>query len=475
MYLYNCFGKAFFFTKKYNSAMAKKFFDEFTESTKKNWEAQVAKDLKGKNFEDTLVWKTPEGIPVQPYYSEEDLATLSLNAIQQAQAAKKLIKWQNRPIAKFSQEKATNSLVLDILQNGADSILIDFGDADISRIDFARLLDKIKLSETPVYFLTSHNETLLAAIRKVIHYQPKGGLFYDSLAGFYAGNNKIDNTTWESTKKLLDICNDYPAFSTITIRSDVFHNAGANIVQELAFTLASAVTYSDELTALGCSIEQIASGMEFSLSIGTNYFMEIAKIRSLRFLWTKILKAYQCRKDTCIIHCQTSGFYDSTLDAHTNMLRATTEAMSAVIGGCDSLTIHGYNAVMANGSDEMSERIARNISVLLSDETYLGKSLDVSAGSYYIENLTNDLSAKAWELFLVVEQKGGILKAFEEKFVQTEIKKAYQQKVEALHNGKVMVGVNKFISPDDTPGQHRPQPAKDHNFLVNRRIAAIFE
>lgn len=475
MYLYICFGKAFFFTKKYNSAMAKKFFDEFTESTKKNWETQVTKDLKGKNFEDTLVWKTPEGISVQPYYSEEDLATLPLNEIQQAQTAKKLIKWQNRPIAKFSQEKPTNALVLDILQNGADAIMIDFGDADISRIDFARLLDKIKLSETPVYFLTPHNETLLTAIRKVIHYQPKGGLFYDSLSSFYAGSLKIDTTTWESTKKLLDICSDYPAFSNITIRSDMFHNAGANIVQELAFTLASAVTYLDELTALGCSIEQIAPSMEFSLAIGTNYFMEIAKIRSLRFLWAKILEAYQCSVNTCNIHCQTSFFYDSTLDAHTNMLRATTEAMSAAIGGCDSLTIHGYNAVLPTGTDEMSERIARNVSALLSDEAYLGKSLDVSAGSYYIENLTNDLSAKAWELFLSVEQKGGMLKAFEEKFVQTEIEKAYQQKVDALHNGKIMVGVNKFISPKDSPGQHQPQPASDHDFLVNRRIAAIFE
>ncbi len=455
--------------------MAKKIFDEFPESTKKIWEAQVTKDLKGKNFEDTLVWKTPEGIPVQPYYSEEDLTNLPFRAIQQAQSTKKTTNWQNRPVAKFSQEKATNSLLLDILQNGADAVTIDFEEVDISRIDLVKLLDKIKLSDTPVYFLTPHNEALLKALMKYVYYQPKGGLIYDSLGSFFTGSAKIDNTTWESAKNLIHICMAYPAFTPLTIRSDVFHNAGANAVQELAFTLASATTYLDKLTGLGLSIDQIATKIEFSLAIGTNYFMEIAKIRSLRFLWSKILEAYQCPVNTCIIHCQTSYFYDSMLDAHTNMLRATTEAMSAVIGGCDALTIHPYDAIFANTDNGMSTRIARNISVLLSDEAYFGKSIDVSAGAYYIEHLTNDLSAKAWELFLTVEEKGGILQAFEEEYIQTEIEKAYQQKVEALQNGKIMVGVNKFISPKDSPKQAHAQTLTDKLFLANRRISAFFE
>jgi methylmalonyl-CoA mutase len=231
----------------------------------------------------------------------------------------------------------------------------------------------------------------------------------------------------------------------------------------------------DKLTGLGINIEQIVHKLEFSLAIGTNYFMEIAKIRSLRFLWSRILEAYQSPVTNCQINCQTSYFYDSTLDSHTNMLRATTESMSAVIGGCDSLTIHGYDAVFNKGTSELSERIARNISVLLSDESYLGKSIDVSAGSYYIENLTNDLSAKAWELFLTIEQKGGILQAFEEEFIQNEIEQAYQQKVEALQNGKIMVGVNKFISPKDTPKQAHTQAETNKHFLSNRRIASIFE
>ncbi|GAB3512605.1 methylmalonyl-CoA mutase family protein [Emticicia fontis] len=455
--------------------MAKKFFDEFAESTKENWETQVLKDLKGKDFQETLVWNTPEGILTQPYYSEEDLATLPLQKIQQAQASKKTSTWQNRPVVKFSQEKSTNSLVIDLFAKGADAVVIDFGETDIKQIDFIKLLDKIKLSDTPVYFQTSDNESLLESLSKYIHYQPKGGLIYDSLGSFFTGKAKNNDSTWESTKKLITYCTAYPAFTAITIRSDVFHNAGANAVQELAFTLASVTTYLDKLTGLGINIEQIVSKIEFSLAIGSNYFMEIAKIRSLRFLWSKILEAYQCPITTCQINCQTSDFYDSILDANTNMLRATTEAMSAVIGGCDSLTIHAYDAVFGKSYNETSERIARNISVLLSDESYLGKSIDVSAGSYYIENLTNDLSAKAWELFLVVEKKGGIIQAFEEEFIQTEIQKAYQQKVEALQNGKIMVGVNKYISPMDTPKHTPEQTETDKHFLANRRIATPFE
>jgi len=455
--------------------MTKKFFEEFQASTKKDWEAQVIKDLKGKNFEDTLVWNTPEGFPVQPYYAEEDLAGLPLYDIQQAQITKKTTDWQNRPRLRFSDEKAANKAISEVLQNGAQAVEINFEDADIHSIDFARLLDKIKLSDTPVYFKSNNNEALLSALKKYIHYQPKGGLIFDSLGDFFTGRTPVDSTTWKNTRKLILETADYPSFYVLGVRSDTFHNAGANTVQELAFTLATAVTYLDKLTEEGLTPNQIAAKIEFSLAIGTNYFMEIAKIRSLRYLWTKILEAYGCADTGCRVHCHTSYFYDAALDAHTNLLRATTEAMSAVIGGCDSLSIHGYDAVFNTEYNEMSERIARNISILLSDESYLGKSHDVAAGSYYIENLTNDLSTAAWNLFLTVEQKGGILPAFDEEFIQTEIEKAYQDKVAQLQNGKIMVGVNKFKSLFDTPRTVPAQAEVDKYFLPNRRLSAIFE
>ena len=455
--------------------MTKKFFDEFQTSTKKDWKAQSVKDLKGKNFEETLVWNTPEGFAVQPYYAEEDLAELPLREIQQAQITKKSTDWQNRPHLRFSNEKAVNNVISEVLQNGAQAIEIDFEDADIHSINFARLLDKIKLSDTPLYFKSNNPEAVLSALKKYIHYRPKGGLIFDSLGDFFTGGTPADHATWKNTKDLILETSGYPSFYVLSVRSETFHNAGANTTQELAFTLATAVTYLDKLTNEGLTASDIAAKIEFSMAIGTNYFMEIAKIRSLRFLWAKILAAYGCADAGCRVHCHTSYFYDATLDAHTNLLRATTEAMSAIIGGCDSLNIHGYDAEFNTAYNEMSERIARNISILLSDESYLGKSIDLAAGSYYIENLTSDLSTAAWNLFLTVELKGGILPAFEEEFIQTEIEKAYQDKVAQLQNGKIMVGVNKFKSAFDTPRTVPAQAEVDKHFLPNRRLSAIFE
>lgn len=455
--------------------MKEKFFDDFQESSKKSWEAQALKDLKGKNFEETLIWNTPEGIRVQPYYAAEDLTDLNLTEIQQAQRNKKNILWQNRPTIEYTDEKTTNNLVINALQNGADAITIDFTTVDLTQIDFARLLDKIKLADTPVFFQTKHELALLGALQKHIHYQPKGGLMYNPLENYFKGETSIEAQTWESTKNLLLATASYPSFNVIQISSEVFHNAGATAVQELAFTLASATTYLDKLTASGLPVEQITAKIEFSVAIGTNYFMEIAKLRSLRFLWQKILEAYQSENICCQINAKTSWFYDSALDPHTNMLRATTEAMAAIIGGCDSLTTHAYNAVSGNEYSEMGERIARNISTILKEESYLGKSQDVSAGSYFIEHLTADLSHKVWDLFLETEQKGGIIQAFEEGFVKKMLDKAYQEKIQQLHHGKIMVGVNKFIAEKESPQKMPDKPAENPHFLNNHRISEIFE
>ena len=420
-------------------------FNEFSKTTKEIWKSQVLKDLKGKSFEETLVWQSLEGINIQPYYAQEDVENLPFHEIQLAQTNKVSVGWQNRPLIKFSSEKTTNTLIINTLQSGAEAIILDFEDTNLDKIDFIRLLDKIKLSDKPIYFKTPLGNTLLNELHKFVHYQPKGGIIHDPIAYFLAGKGEtISNSTWENTKKILLQTDTFPLFSGITVESHIFHNAGATATQELAFALASAVTYVDKLSEINVPIDQIAQKIEFSISIGTNYFIEIAKLRSLRFLWKKILDAYQSSAP-CQINGQPSLFYDSALSAHTNMLRATTEAMSAVMGGADSLTVHAYDAIFESDTHaEMGERIAKNVSILLKEESYLDKVQDPSAGSYYIENLTAALAQNAWNLFLTIEAKGGILPAFEEGFIQAEIEKSYQAKIAAFEADKIMVGVNKF-------------------------------
>lgn len=452
-------------------------FSEFPKITKNDWVTQVTKDLKGKNFEETLVWQTLENFEVQPYYSEEDLQNLPIANIQAAQKNKNSASWQNRAYIKYNTEKEVNVLIINYLQRGVSSVVIDFGNTDVKTVDWVKLLNNVKLSDNPVFFKTPYREQALEQLTKIVHYLPKGGFQVDVLAELFLNDEPtLSNYTWENTKQILSKTLQFSQFSAFTVESHVFHNAGANTAQELAFTLASAVEYIDKLTDLGLTPEQVISKFEFSVSIGTNYFMEVAKLRALRYLWSKVLEAYSCVsliKD-CQIHCQTSSFYNSTLSPYTNMLRATTEAMSAVLGGCDALTITAYDAVLKNEiSADFGERIAQNMAILMKEEAHLDKTIDPSAGSYYIESLTYQLATEAWGLFQKVESLGGILAAFEKGFVQEEVDKSYKANVNRLNEGKVMVGVNKFrVEPENTsPKIEKAKTSK----LKNRRLSEVFE
>lgn len=458
--------------------MEQKLFPEFPEITKNDWIAQVNKDLKGKSFDDTLVWHSLENFDVQPYYAKEDLSNLPLEAIQAAQKNKKTASWQNRPLVKYTSEKETNALIISYLQRGADAVNIDLSSIDLRQVDLVKLLNNIKLSDSPIFFTTLQGNELLVNLSKFIYYLPKGGVRADVIANSFTTESSEDNKlTWENTKHIISQTAQYSNFQALSVTSHVFHNAGANAVQELAFTLASAVENLDKLTDLDLAPEEIIAKLEFSVSIGTNYFVEIAKLRALRYLWSKVLESYNCASliIDCHIHCQTSSFYDSTLSPYTNMLRATTEAMSAVMGGCDALTVFAYDSVIGEQNSEIGERIARNVSILMREEAHLDKTIDPSAGSYYIESLTYQLSVEAWQLFLKVESLGGITRAFEKGFVQEEIKKSYEAKVKSLQNGKVMVGVNKFRVEPENESKTVKNRIESSIFLQNRRLSEVFE
>ncbi len=452
---------------------------EFAPNTKADWYAQALKDLKGKDFDETLVWKSLEGFEIQPFYAVEDLENLPLKQIQAAQNTKQELGWQNRVLIRLGNEKEANLLIISALQKGADAITIDFEDRKINEINLSKLLDKVKLSETPIYFkVNGQAKELVAELKKFINYKMKGGIVDDVLATWMQ-TGKMDYAPYENANDVLLETADSPQFHTLTIESHHFHHAGANAVQELAFTLASATHYLDKLTDKGLEIDNILSKIEFSISVGTNYFIEIAKIRALRYLWNLVCNEFNKSEILNLkseIHAQTSYFYDSTLTINTNMLRATTEAMSAAVGGADAITIHAYDAIMGK-NDDFSERIARNISILMKEEAHLNKTNDPSAGSYFIENLTHSLIKATWDLFLKVESMGGIVMAFEAGMIQDEIEKSYNAKVEALQNGKIMVGVNKFRFDEgiETSAPKSKMNQSVLKLLKNHRIAESFE
>ena len=437
------------------------FSTSFPTADKAAWLAQVQQEVKGDGAYEQLRWPNDEGFMLDPYYTADDLTDLSLETIQAAQ--KSTPGWLNAPERIITDEKSDNIALRDALMRGADALVLGIS-GQLHPIGewLPRLLNGIKLSDTPVFFrLTSENATdFIQALKTVAPYQLKGGLLMT-----------IDDSTAEATR----LTADSPQFRTVCVSSHAFHNAGATATQELAFTLASLTDAYDKFTNEGLSVEQLVPKTMVSISVGTSYFLEIAKLRAMRVLIARFLGVYSFSVPfSLFLHCQTSTFYDATTTPNTNLLRATTEAMAAIVGGCDVLTVHPYDTVLGKPSD-FSERIARNVSVLLKEESYLDKVADPSAGSYYIENLTHQLIEAAWTLFLDVEKRGGLAKAVTDGFVQTEIERAYGAKVEAVRNGNVLVGVTKFRH-DETLSSTTDKLSQNYTgSFPDRRLAEAFE
>ena len=457
--------------------MKSSLFSEFSPTDKNAWTQQALKDLKGKDFDKTLLWQTSEGFVLEPYYTGEDVAEDQLAALQAAQQRK--LGWLTQPVVVYENERATNAKMLSLLQKGVDALTLDLRNAPLATVELMKLLNGIKLSDTPVFFQTNgQNTELLHALKSFIAYQMKGGLADDGLAEWMT-TGRLSETYFDDLANICTATKDSPNFKIVCVSSHVFHNAGANAAQELAFTLASAVTYMDKLTDAGLSAEDAFSKLYFSVSVGTNYFMEIAKLRALRYLWQRVQTSWKIEPKTVYLHAQTSAYYEAAITPNTNLLRATTEAMSAVIGGCDALTVHAYDAAFRR-PDEFSERIARNISILLKEEGHLDKTLDPAAGSYFLENLTQQLADSAWTLFLEVEEKGGLSAAFEQNFIQDNIEQSAHLTLSALQQGtRVMVGVNKFrVDEEPLKSVAEPKPvesAVSFKLLRNQRIAQTFE
>ncbi len=449
----------------------------FQATTKAEWLAQVQKDIKDPGAAVDLPWQTPDGFSIDPYFTADDLALLPLTAIQAPQ--KQEPGWLNTPSVRVEDDTASNPYLRDGLTRGANAWLLQLVNADT---DLPRLLHGIKLSDTPLFFETAQPaELFIADLQRAAPYQLRGGLLNDPLA-----NWMTTSTDWQHPVAALAeatrLLANSPRFTTICTSSHVFHNAGATATQELAFLLANLAHQYDLLTDAGLTIDQLVAKTTVSVSVGTSYFAEIAKLRALRIVFQQFVSCYrpQASAPTLqypFVHAQTSTFYDAAVTPNTNLLRATTEAMAAIIGGCDALTVHGYDAVFRQ-PDGFSERIARNVSLLLDQESYLNKVADPSAGSYYIETLTHQLTKAAWALFLAVEQQGGLVRAFEAGSIQAQIEEAYQAKVKAIQQGGVLVGVNKYrVDEEPVGGQTETSEAvgAPMPLLQNRRLAREFE
>lgn len=463
--------------------MKNQLFNNFNSHSNEQWQKQVINDLKGKDFDETLNFIIQENVKIKPYFDCEDLNNIPLNFIQQSQIQGVVKAWNNREIIKYKSEKETNILIISLLEAGADAFLVDFSGFFEMEIEVKKLLRNIKISDTPFFFKVENAAlNLVKELQVIAPYHWKGGIDNDILGRYFRTGN-YDINQWIEMGEILRIVQNFPSFKTLIVNSHLFHNSGANVAQELAYTLASAIEIMDRISEQNIDLKEIVQKIEFSISVGTNYFVEIAKIRALKFLWTKILmQGYGLNEQNIpgiSIHCVTSSFYDAAITPHTNMLRVTTEAMSAIIGGCSALSVRAYDETFQE-SDEFSRRISRNISSILKEESYFDKVIDPSAGSYFIENLTFQIAEEAFTLLQAVENQGGIIEAFEKNYIQNEIKRNFEAKQDSLlKNESIMIGVNKFRH-DETPFNEietveKKQSDIGFDLLTDVRLSQIFE
>lgn len=409
--------------------MATHLFNEFEPVSSKQWKQQIQFELKGADYNETLVWESPEGIKVKPFYHIDEHEIKRLTPLSNGF---KIV--QNIFV---HDVKKSNERALDSLKRGAESIRFTLESEAI-------LLDELMMNlpkENVTYYFnllflsaefvkkvgafSSQNDYKIVVLQDAVGQLAKDGNWFTSLEKDFSELNLISGLN----------------IPFLSCKTDLYQNAGANIVQQLAYSLAHVNEYFNR-------IENISSPITFEVSVGTNYFFEIAKLRALRLLFNSLAKEYNHTFDCHIVVTPTKR--NKTLyDYNVNMLRTTTECMSAILGGADGVSNLAYDAIY-HKDNEFGDRISRNQLLVLKHESYFNEVNNPSDGAYYIESLTEQLAEKALTLFKDIEANGGFITQLMEGTIQRKINESAQKEQELFDSGKeVLLGTNKYPNKND--------------------------
>jgi methylmalonyl-CoA mutase len=444
------------------SEQEKRLFEEFPPISTAKWEAQIEADLKGADYEKRLIWKTHEGLKVKPYYRAGDLEHIPfMNALPGEFPYVRGARvnhngWEVRQNIYSDDITSANKMAVEAIERGAEGVGLMARQVN-SLDDLANLIRYIELEKTAVHFTSSREYPFLAELfvqkmklRTADKHKVHGSLAFDPFNYFLLHQeyyNSLQDNLNEAVYLLTKIREELPNFRMIHISGDVFHNAGAHAAQELAYALASGNEYLARLTETGLTVDQVAPAMHFTFAIGSNYFLEIAKIRAARMLWATIVNAYQPgnpESAVMYIHGTTSNWNKTIFDPNVNMLRSTTEAMAGAIAGCNSISVSPYDMAYKE-ADDLSVRLARNTQIILKEESYLDKVVDPSSGSYYIEHLTNAIATAAWDLFKKTEAEGGFLAAAESGAIKAAIEEtSVARSNDIARRTTVVLGTNQY-------------------------------
>lgn len=442
-----------------------KLFSDFTAPSAQEWREKIEVDLKGADYQKKMVWRTSEGFSMNPFYRKEDVEKLAtVNALPGEFPYVRGNKtadneWHVRQDIKCDCPKEANTKALDILNKGVDSLGFIIPSEQVSSEYIATLLEGIYTECVELNFSTCQCKSVeLAKIladyfRKqgVDATKVEGSISFDPLEKMIS-KGKDTTGALANAKAMVETLADFPKFRAIAVNAYKLTNAGAYSYQDLGYALAWGNEYLSALTEAGIAPELAAQSIKFNLGINGVYFMEIAKLRAARMLWAQIVSQYTtCQKSAQMHVCAITTTYNQTVfDSYVNMLRSQTEAMSAALGGVESIVVTPFDAPYEVPT-EFAERIARNQQLLLKDECHFDRMVDVAGGSYFIEELTTALAGQAWKLFLSVEEAGGFLSAAQAGKVQQVINETNAARhADAGKRKEFLLGTNQFPNFTET-------------------------
>lgn len=444
-----------------------KLFESFPPVETSEWENIISKDLKGGEYKKKLMTPTPEGIEIKPYYRWEDVKDYSeLKAspgkFPYTRGNHTTRNWKIRQDIFESDLKKANQIIKEALKSGAEEISLyhiqecesGMGQNIQNVSDLEIVLEGIDITHVSIHFNWGAQVWKLVSLldefslnQQIPKEQIQGSFGFDPLSLFlknpdYQGEKGV----LEDVAHFIKLASAFSSMLPLTISSKGVSNAGGTLVQELAFVLGSGIEIVDVLTREGFSVPEALSFLQFEVGIGSHYFFEIAKLRALRQIWAGIVKRYDVPDEMgkISLHACTTLWNKTILDPQVNLLRTTTEAMSAVVGGCDSLSVIPFDLPYEIPND-LAYRLSRNTQLILRHEVLLEKIVDPSAGSYYLEYLTHSFSHKSLNQVKEIELKGGIFKHLKSGEFVADVKKIQDQKLlDFAHRRETLLGTNQY-------------------------------
>ncbi len=417
--------------------MQKFDLSEFPSTSHKKWQEKIMADLKGKDVE-SLNKKSQDGIDIQPNYSSETAPNKASKGFihESVKSGYTRESWYINQEFNCRKPLEANTRILEALDAGVDSIKISVP----SEIKFDVLFKDVLPEHIEIRFKNATTDLIYNYFQWA---QAKGydtNLFEGTFEVFYHRIESLEERI-ELAQKVLEY---FPKMSMLNVNGDYYFNQGSSNVQQLAISLALANELLAELVDNEIPPEKAANLISFSFATGADFFSEIAKYRAFKALWNVVLKEYEVKNHPTKVQGITSTWTQTVLDLNNNMLRSSTQALSAVLGGCQTVTVTPFDASV-RWANSFSDRMARNTQIIIRDEAFAGKVMDVASGSYFIENLTIEIAEEAWKLFLEIEDFGGFKVNMDNGNITKWIKVSREEAWEKAKSGETTVlGVNKY-------------------------------